>query len=98
MEKLILLDHPGLILKEDFIDDLELTNYRLSKETGITQTILGEITKGKRSISPKNCIRLSRFFGMSDEFWITMQSDYDMRIARRKYEAELNQIKKFEIA
>ena len=69
--------HPGEILLEEFLKPMGLTQYRLAKEIGVPQRRIGEIVTGTRSITPDTGLRLSRFFGMSDAFWIGLQADYD---------------------
>ena len=82
MVKLIPLEHPGTILKEEFIDPLGLTVYKVSKETKIDQTALGQILRGKRKITPANALKLSKFFGMSEEYFLNLQARYDLDLAK----------------
>lgn len=70
--------HPGEVLYEEFLVPLEMTAYRLAKETGIPQTRISEILKKRRGISADTAIRLGRFFGMSPQFWLGLQNDYDL--------------------
>jgi antitoxin HigA-1 len=88
----IQLEHPGIIIKEEFIDPLGLTVYAVSKATGISQTALGEILKGKRNISPINALRLSKFFGVSENYFINVQTKYNIDIAKEKAQNTLSQI------
>jgi len=74
--------HPGEILLEDFLKPMGITQYRLAKEISVSQRRIGEIVAGNRAITPDTGLRLSRFFGMSDGFWLGLQSDYDMGKAR----------------
>jgi antitoxin HigA-1 len=69
--------HPGEILLEEFLKPPGITQYRLAKEIGVSQRRIGEIVAGVRSITADTGLRLSRFFGMSDGFWIGLQLDYD---------------------
>ena len=69
--------HPGEILKEEFLDPMGITAYRLARAIGVQQTRISEIIAGTRSITVDTGLRLSRFFGMSDEFWTGLQLDYD---------------------
>jgi addiction module HigA family antidote len=73
---------PGEILLEDFLKPMGLTQYRLAKEIGVPQRRIGEIIAGKRAITIDTGLRLARFFGMSDGFWIGLQTDYDTAIAK----------------
>ncbi len=72
--------HPGEILKEEFLDSMGITPYKLSKDTGIPQTQIGQIIHGKRSITPRTAVRLSLYFGNSIEFWMNLQRDYDLEL------------------
>jgi antitoxin HigA-1 len=69
--------HPGEILLEEFIKPLGITQYRLAKEIGVPQRRIGEIIAGTRSVTADTGLRLSRFFNMSEAFWIGLQMDYD---------------------
>ncbi|MBF4471863.1 MULTISPECIES: HigA family addiction module antitoxin [Flavobacterium] len=70
--------HPGEILKEEFLEPLGITAYRLSKETFIPQTRVSEILKGKRRITADTSLRLSVYFGTTAKFWLGLQDDYDL--------------------
>ena len=76
--------HPGEILLEEFLKPLEISAYRLSKDTFIPQTRISEITKGRRRITADTALRLSKYFGTSPKFWLGLQDDYDIE------EEELN--------
>ena len=69
--------HPGEILMEEFLKPMGITQYRLAKEIGVPQRRIGEIVAGTRAITPDTGLRLSRFFGMSENFWTGLQLDYD---------------------
>lgn len=92
MSKKIPLEHPGIILKEEFIEALGLTPYAVSKETGISQTALGEILRGKRGISAVNGLKLSKFFGMSESFFLNLQTKYNIDIAKENSKIPLANI------
>ena len=85
--------HPGEILKEEFLEPLEISAYRLSKETFIPQTRVSEILKGRRRITADTALRLSRFFGTSAKFWLGLQDDYDLEEELDQKEAVFNKIK-----
>ena len=70
--------HPGEILLEEFLIPLEITAYRLSKDIGIPQTRVSEITKGRRRITADTALRLSIYFGNSARFWLGLQDDFDI--------------------
>lgn len=74
--------HPGTILLEEFLLPMGITQYRLAKEICVPQRRIGEITAGKRAITPDTGLRLARFFGMSDSFWVGLQTDYDLAVTR----------------
>jgi len=88
--------HPGEILKEEFLKPLNITAYRLAKETKTPQTRISEILKGKRRITADTALRLSKFFGNSPEFWLGLQNDYDLEEEKRNITKELEEIRPLE--
>lgn len=74
--------HPGEILIKEFLEPMGITQYRLAKEIGVPQRRIGEIVAGNRAVTPDTGLRLSRFFGMSEDFWIGLQLDYDAAKAK----------------
>jgi addiction module HigA family antidote len=76
--------HPGEILLEDFMEPLGLSQTRLGIELKIPPARVNEIVHGKRGISADTALRLARFFGVSPEFWLGLQMDYDLDVARDK--------------
>jgi antitoxin HigA-1 len=70
--------HPGEVLSEEFLKPLEITAYRLSKDTEIPQTRISQIIIGKRRITADTALRLSSYFGNSAKFWLGLQDDYDI--------------------
>lgn len=70
--------HPGEILFEEFLIPMEISAYRLSKDTEIPQTRISQIIKGKRRITADTALRLSSYFGNSAKFWLGLQDDYDI--------------------
>jgi addiction module HigA family antidote len=87
---------PGEILLEEFLSPMGLTQYRLAKEIGVSQRRIGEIVAGKRAITVDTGLRLSRFFGMSDGFWIGLQTDYDTARAKDALADVLSRIQRYE--
>ena len=79
VEKLLPI-HPGEILKEEFLDPMEISPYKLAKDIGVPQTQISQIIHGKRSITPVTAVRFSLYFGNSIEFWLNLQRDYDLEI------------------
>lgn len=74
--------HPGEILRLEFLEPLTITPYRLSKDIGVAQTRISEILSAKRSITADTALRLSRYFGNSAQFWLNLQTQYDLRQAQ----------------
>ena len=74
--------HPGEILRLEFLEPLDITPYRLSKDIGVAQTRISEILAEKRSITADTALRLSKYFGNSAQFWMNLQTQYDLRQAR----------------
>jgi addiction module HigA family antidote len=82
--------HPGEILLEDFMKPLGLTQYRLAQGLGVPAIRISQIIHGKRSITADTALRLARYFGGEAEWWLRLQVQYDVEIARRKWrEAEV---------
>ena len=84
--------HPGEILKEEFLQPLEITAYRLAKDTFIPQTRIGEILKGNRRITADTALRFSKYFGTTAKFWLGLQDDYDLEEERNSKKAEFENI------
>lgn len=84
---------PGEILEEEFLVPLGITKYRLAKEIGVSAQRIGQIVAGKRAITADTDLRLCRFFGLSDGYWLRAQAAYDTELARRKLGPELAKIK-----
>lgn len=80
---------PGEILRTEFLEPLDITQYRLAQATGLAQTRISEIVHGKRRITPDTALRFSRALGVSDGFWIAIQNDYDLEIARDTHAEEI---------
>ena len=76
--------HPGDILRDEFLNEMNLTQYRLAKDTGIPHSRITAIIGGKRGITPDTALRLARYFGTSAEFWLGLQKEYDLRKARQE--------------
>ncbi|MEW6184615.1 MAG: HigA family addiction module antitoxin [Thermodesulfobacteriota bacterium] len=73
--------HPGEILLQEFLIPLGISQYRLAKDIGVTPRRINEIVNGRRAISADTAIRLGRFFNMEVNFWLNLQSHYDMEMA-----------------
>lgn len=87
--------HPGEILMEEFLRPLDITAYRLSKDTDIPQTRISQIIKGKRRITADTALRLASYFGTTAKFWLGLQDDYDIEEERKKKTEILVRIKKY---
>jgi len=74
--------HPGEILQEEFLAPLGISQYRLAKDTSVPPRRINEIVRGQRSVSADTALRLSRYFGTSERFWVNLQSRYDLEIEK----------------
>lgn len=84
---------PGELLKEEFLVPLGLSQYRVAKELGIPAQRISEIVSGKRSISADTDLRLCKFFGLSNGYWLRAQAAYDTEVAERCLAKELAKIR-----
>jgi addiction module HigA family antidote len=73
--------HPGEVVLEEFLKPMGITQYRLAKSINVPQRRIGEIVHGKRAITADTALRLGRFFGMEAQFWLNLQSRYDLLAA-----------------
>jgi addiction module HigA family antidote len=87
--------HPGEILLEEFLNPLEISAYRLSKDIGIPQTRVSEIIRGNRRITADTALRLSKYFGNSAKFWLGLQDDFDIEEEEFEKKSILNSIKQY---
>ena len=91
--------HPGDILKEEFLDEMGITQYKLSKEISVPPRRINEIIHGKRSITANTALRLGRYFGISPQFWINLQAHYDLEVELDKLGPKLEkEVKYFAVA
>lgn len=81
--------HPGKILREEFLEPLGLSAYRLAKAISVPKNRVCGIVNGERAVTSDTALRLARFFGVSAEFWANLQSRYDLDVARRDHGAEI---------
>lgn len=75
--------HPGEVLMEDFIEGFGITQNKLAVSIGVPPRRINEIVHSKRGITADTAIRLARYFGTSEEFWMNLQSNYELRLERR---------------
>jgi addiction module HigA family antidote len=73
--------HPGTILFEEFLEPMDISQYRLAKDTSVSARRINEIVHGKRSITADTALRLGKFFNMTPQFWMNLQSRYDLEVA-----------------
>ena len=76
--------HPGEILMEEFLKPLGISQYRLAKDIHVPARRINEIVQGKRSISADTALRLSRYFNLSERFWLNLQARYDLEVQKDK--------------
>ena len=91
MARKVFAIHPGEILYEEFMKPLGITAYRLAKDIDVPVPRINDIVRGKRSISADTAVRLGTYFGLPAQFWMNLQADYDLRLA--KAEIDLRKIK-----
>jgi addiction module HigA family antidote len=82
--------HPGEILSEEFLDPMEITQYRLAKDINVPARRINEIVHGKRRISADTALRLSKYFGTSERFWMNLQTRYDLEIEKDRLGSRLD--------
>ncbi len=87
--------HPGEMLEEEFLKPMGLSKYRLAKEIAVPAPRIGEIVAGNRAITADTDLRLCRFFGLSDGWWLALQARYDLAIAREKIADKLTHIHRY---
>ena len=84
---------PGELLKEEFLEPMGISQYRLAKEIGVPAQRIGQIIAGKRAITADTDLRLCRFFGLSNGYWLRAQAAYDTEIAEDALEDQLKNIR-----
>ena len=89
--------HPGEVLKEEFLNELGISAYRLSKDIGISQTRISEIINGVRRVTADIALRLSKYFGNTPKFWLGLQDDFDLEEEQAVLEKELKQIANYSV-
>ncbi|HNS01917.1 MAG TPA: HigA family addiction module antitoxin [Anaerolineae bacterium] len=81
--------HPGEILLEEFLEPMGISQYRLAKDISVPARRINEIVQGKRAITPDTALRLSRYFGLSERFWLNLQTRYDLEVEKDKLAGRL---------
>jgi addiction module HigA family antidote len=89
MTRLIPPPHPGETIREDILEPLAMSVNRLAKELGVTAARLNDVVRGRRGITADTALRLARYLGTSAEFWLGLQLEYDLRVARQAKQKEI---------
>ena len=84
--------HPGELLQEEFLTPMGISQYRLAKAIHVPARRINEIVHGERAVTADTALRLARFFGLSDGYWLNVQARYDLALARDRLGAELDSI------
>ena len=91
--------HPGEILLEEFLTPMGISQYRLAKDTSVPPRRINEIVRGQRAISADTALRLARYFGTSERFWLNLQAHYDLEVQKDRLGKRLDkEVKALETA
>lgn len=90
-EQLLPPIHPGEVLLEEFLEPIGISQYRVAKDIGVSPRRINEIVHGKRAITAGTALRLSRYFGLSERFWLNLQTRYDLEVEKDKLQGRLEQ-------
>ncbi|TEU12161.1 MAG: addiction module antidote protein, HigA family [Anaerolineales bacterium] len=82
--------HPGEILLEEFLKPMGISQYRIAKDISVPARRINEIVHGERGISPDTALRLSRYFGLSERFWINLQARYNLEVEKDRLKDRLD--------
>lgn len=82
--------HPGEVLLEEFLDPMEITQYRLAKAISVPARRINEIVLGKRAVTADTALRLARYFGTSERFWMNLQARYDLEVEKDRLGSRLD--------
>ncbi len=82
--------HPGEVLLEEFLRPMRISQYRLARDISVPPRRINEIVHGKRSVSADTALRLSRYFGLSDRFWLNLQAHYDIEVEKDRLAGRLD--------
>jgi addiction module HigA family antidote len=82
--------HPGEILMDEFLKPMNISQYKLAKDINVPPRRINEIVHGLRAITPDAALRLSRYFGMSERFWINLQTRYDLEVEKDRLQDRLD--------
>ena len=91
--------HPGEVLLEEFLNPMEISQYKLAKDISVPPRRINEIVLGKRSITTDTALRLSEFFGLSENFWLNLQMRYNLEVAKDELKGRLKrEVRKFVVS
>lgn len=85
--------HPGELLREEFLEPMGITAYRLAKDIGVPEQRIGAIVREQRGISADTALRLSRYFGMSESYWTNAQAHYEREMVKDEVGEEIERIR-----
>ncbi len=92
MAKKLLNIHPGGVLFEEFLVPMSISQNRVARDIGVPPRRINEIVHGKRAVTADTAVRLAKYFGVSEQFWMGLQADYDLEEARHRVGRELDRI------
>lgn len=92
-EKIMAPVHPGELLREEFLEPMGITAYRLAKDIGVPEQRIGAIVRKQRGISADTALRLSRYFGMSESYWTNAQAHYEREMVKDEVGEEIERIR-----
>ena len=98
MTKLLKNPHPGEILKEEFLDEIGISQNALAKAIDVPANRINEIVRGRRGITADTDLRLARYFELSEGYWLRLQNSYDMMEVRRVSMRQIERIQPFEMS
>jgi addiction module HigA family antidote len=90
--------HPGEILLEEFLQPMNISQYRLAKDLGLPLSRINQITLGNRVITAETALLLSKYFNLSEGFWLNLQNRYDLEMAKDKLKGKINSVKNLSAA
>jgi len=90
--------HPGDVLLEDFLKPMEISQYRLAKEIGVSESTVSDVVNGRRGVTADIALRLARYFAVSAQFWLNLQEMYDIEEVERKIGKEIEKIRPHQVA
>ena len=97
-EKLYVPIHPGEVLMEDFIEGFGITQHKLAVSIGVPPRRINEIVHGKRAITADTALRLGRYFGVEPQFWLNLQSRYELELAQERVADQITKITPLQVA